>query len=121
METFLLLIAAVLPEDLMAMIKATNLSPAQEALVVKACLNLLQIVITNAPKMLQQSTELMAGLADTISKGLSLEDSTEDEPNEQTIALYSHVDLLGKYSVALDEAVLNIRELVESYANTDNA
>jgi hypothetical protein len=121
METFLSLLESILPVEVLSLIKTTALTPAQEALVIKACLDLLKLVLSNAPTMLQNSTDLLAGLADTISKGLGLEDSTEEAPNEQTIALYSHADLLGKYAVAIDESILNIRELVESYADTDDA
>lgn len=120
METFLMLLQAILPEDLITLIRSTALTPAQETLVVQACVKLLQLVVNNAPAMLQRSTELMAGLAETISSGLSLEDSTEEKPNEQTIALYGYANALGEYAKTVDSVTLEIRELVESYADSQD-
>ena len=59
--------------------------------------------MANAPALLQQSVNLLATLTGKLLGGGSLQDSTEEAPDEATLNLNAHAEAITSFNAALKE------------------
>ena len=110
MNPLLQIVSNQIPVQLFEQLTGLNLSPDQEKILTEIAYKLLQLSVSALPTLVSTATKILSDLSSKLVDGYKLEDSSELDPNEDAIALYSFASGVETYQTELAKIITELEE-----------